>query len=264
MHGGNNPLPPVVLGLRSGCRPDPEPDESGELPQHMIYGHVYKTARDEDGNHLSAGVLREAPWVAIAPVVHAVRVLERVVPADALLFDHRAHYWGKGKMQKGNGSLRVSTLVDRVEDFVAWANEEASALGRSHEVIPPDPHGSIGTERFRRSLAWHIARRPGGLVALAIQYDRLPGIFVHDRGYAGTGCTHAQGSHWAFGDGDHRFVGRRPGVPNGPAGVRVCQGHGRPGQSDGSDARGCAGVDGMLTRGAGGAAQRTAASTPPS
>lgn len=27
--------------------------------------------------------------------------------------------------------------------------------------------------RFRRSLAWHIARRPGGLVALAIQYGHM-------------------------------------------------------------------------------------------
>ncbi|MFE9796563.1 hypothetical protein ACFYRL_33075 [Streptomyces goshikiensis] len=27
--------------------------------------------------------------------------------------------------------------------------------------------------RFRRTLAWHIARRPGGLVALAIPYGRL-------------------------------------------------------------------------------------------
>ncbi|WP_079158487.1 hypothetical protein [Streptomyces caniscabiei] len=45
--------------------------------------------------------------------------------------------------------------------------------GGPHEVIPPDPHGRIGTERFRRSLAWHIARRPGGLVALAIQYGHL-------------------------------------------------------------------------------------------
>ncbi|MET9883109.1 hypothetical protein ABZZ20_08060 [Streptomyces sp. NPDC006430] len=33
--------------------------------------------------------------------------------------------------------------------------------------------GAIGTERFRRTLAWHIARRPGGLVALAIQYGHM-------------------------------------------------------------------------------------------
>jgi hypothetical protein len=38
----------------------------------------------------------------------------------------------------------------------------------------PLPPVRIGTERFRRSLAWHIARRPGGgLVALAIQYGHL-------------------------------------------------------------------------------------------
>lgn len=165
--------PGEVLALKAGCCPDPAPDENGDLPQHMIYGHVYKTARDGDGNHLSAGVLREAPWVAIAPVVHAVRVLERIVPGDALLFDHRSHYLGKGTVQSGDGSLRIATVRGRIEEFVTWANAEAAALGRAHEVIPPDPHGRIGTERFRRTLAWHIARRPGGLVALAIQYGHL-------------------------------------------------------------------------------------------
>ncbi|MER5548587.1 integrase [Streptomyces sp. NPDC002589] len=165
--------PGEVLGLRSGCCPDPAPDENGRLPQHKVYGHVYKTARDDGGNHVSAGVVREAPWVAIAPVVHAVRVLERLVPSGALLFDHRAHYLGKGTVQSGDGSLRISTIRGRIEEFIVWANAEAGTLGRAHEVIPPDPHGSIGTERFRRTLAWHIARRPGGLVALAIQYGHL-------------------------------------------------------------------------------------------
>ncbi|MFF2374246.1 hypothetical protein ACFVUW_07660 [Streptomyces xiamenensis] len=78
--------PGEVLGLRTDCCPDPEPDENGAMPQPVIYGHVHKIARDEDGNHVSTGVMREAPWVAIAPVVHAVRVLEQMVPADALLF----------------------------------------------------------------------------------------------------------------------------------------------------------------------------------
>lgn len=27
--------------------------------------------------------------------------------------------------------------------------------------------------RFRRTLAWHVARRPGGLIALAIQYGHM-------------------------------------------------------------------------------------------
>jgi hypothetical protein len=137
----------------------------------LITSIVYKTARDADGNHRSEGELRDVPWVAIAPVVKAIRVLERMVPDGALLFDHHAH--DLRGTRSGTGSLTVHTLGIRVEDFVTWANYEATARGLVHEVIPPDPHGKIGTERFRRSLAWHIARRPGGLVALAIQYGHL-------------------------------------------------------------------------------------------
>ncbi|WP_367318446.1 hypothetical protein [Streptomyces sp. HUAS ZL42] len=50
----------------------------------------------------------------------------------------------------------------RIEDFVTWANAEAARHHLPSEVIPPDPHGAVGTRRFRRTLAWHIARRPGG------------------------------------------------------------------------------------------------------
>ena len=60
-----------------------------------------------------------------------------------------------------------------IKDFVTWANKEAVTHDRVNEIIPDDPNGSIGTCRFRRSLAWHIARRPNGLVALAIQYGHL-------------------------------------------------------------------------------------------
>jgi hypothetical protein len=64
----------------------------------------------------------------------------------------------------------VSGLRTRIDHFAAWANREAASQGLPGEVIPSDPHGTIGLGRFRRSLAWHIARRPNGLVALAIQY----------------------------------------------------------------------------------------------
>lgn len=69
VHGRNNPLPPVVMGLNTGCCPD--------LPsgRHVIHGRVFKGASDQDGNHNSAGTLLEVPWVAIEPVVSAVRVL---------------------------------------------------------------------------------------------------------------------------------------------------------------------------------------------
>ena len=150
--------PGEILGLRTGCCPAPASGPDGRPGRHLIRGHEYKTATDEDGNHQSGGAEREAPWVAITPVVNAIRVLERMVPAGHLLFDHHAHDLPGSRA--GTGSLKVSALRDRIEDFVTWANREAASHGLAGEVIPADPHGNIGLSRFRRSLAWHIARLP--------------------------------------------------------------------------------------------------------
>jgi hypothetical protein len=68
---------------------------------------------------------------------------------------------------------------------VAWANQEAARHGLDGQAIPDDPHGKIGLRRFRRSLAWYIARRLNGLVALAIQYGHLRTAFAWaTEGYA--------------------------------------------------------------------------------
>lgn len=72
--------PQEVQGLRSGCCPAPEPAANGTPDRHLIRGRHYKNVTDDDGNHLSAGEERKVPWVAITPVVHAIRVLERMVP----------------------------------------------------------------------------------------------------------------------------------------------------------------------------------------
>ncbi|MFL0395158.1 integrase [Streptomyces albus] len=158
--------PAEVLGLQAGCCPEVA---SG---WHLIYGREFKNAFDEDGNHHSAGRLREVPWVAIPPVVRAIRVLESLVPADRLLFDATAHTFVNAPT-RSTASLRFTGLHSRIEAFAAWASGLARALGRDGEVVPDDPHGPIGLARFRRTLAWHIARRPGGLVALAIQYGHM-------------------------------------------------------------------------------------------
>ncbi|MBB5916792.1 hypothetical protein BJY24_005704 [Nocardia transvalensis] len=162
--------PGEVLGLRAGCCPDPVPGADGTSGRHVVRGNEFKSAFDEDGNHLSTGIERDVGWVAIAPVVNAVRVLERMVPAGHLLFDHATH----DRMKRpGTGSLKPVTLHKRIRDFIAWANTQADRHHRTSETIPPDPHGPIGVSRFRRSLAWHIARRPNGTAALAIQYGHL-------------------------------------------------------------------------------------------
>jgi hypothetical protein len=68
--------------------------------------------------------------------------------------------------------------------LVTSVNGYCQAAGLD-EQIPPDPQGrNLAPSRFRRTLAWHIVRRPRGLVAAAIQYGH-----VHVQltlGYSGT------------------------------------------------------------------------------
>ncbi|WP_435877691.1 integrase [Streptomyces anulatus] len=162
--------PQEVQSLRSGCCPDPASSTEG-AGRHLIRSRHFKNVTDDDGNHVSAGEERKVPWVAITPVVHAIRVLERMVPEGELLLSATHH---DIPFQRGyHGALKNGTLNRRIGDFVEWANHEAVSKGLPEQVIPKDPHGSIGMARFRRSLAWHIARRPGGLVALAIQYGHM-------------------------------------------------------------------------------------------
>ena len=173
-----------ILALRAGCCPDPVPGPDGQPGRHLIRGLEFKTATDEDGNHDSFGAEREVPWVAITPVVNAIRVLERMVPDGHLLFGHDAH--DLRTPRPDTGSLKLNTLWQRVGEFADWANGEAARHGLPGEAIPADPHGPIGLARFRRSLAWHIARRPNGLVALAIQYGHMRTAFIWTtEGYAG-------------------------------------------------------------------------------
>ncbi|MEV5921917.1 integrase [Streptomyces pseudogriseolus] len=158
--------PGEVMALENGCCPEPDPPG-----RHLIYGRVFKGVLDQDGNHLSAGQPREVPWVAITPVVTAIRVLERIAP-DGLLFDTAAHAIPRGRAATGR-TIGFEAMRHRIEDFTAFASELALRLDRPQETVCADPHGAIGTARFRRTLAWHIARRPGGLVALAVQYGHL-------------------------------------------------------------------------------------------
>jgi hypothetical protein len=89
----------------------------------------------------------------------------------------------------------MSGLRYRIEDLVAWVNREAARQGLAGETIPDDPYGSIGLSRFRRSLAWHIARRPNGLVALTIQYGHMRTAIGYDWTTEGYGSRSRGGIH---------------------------------------------------------------------
>ncbi|MFJ6770267.1 integrase [Kitasatospora sp. NPDC091257] len=209
--------PQEVQALRSGCCPDPVPvsdgttrhlihsevtgPAEGENPDtgddenadgfHLITGHHYKSVRDDDNNHISAGEIRTVPWVAITPVVRAIRVLERMVPPGELLLSSAHHDSGK---REHHGSLTLVALAARIKELVAWINQEAAAQGLPGQTVPADPRGPISPGRWRRTLAWHIARRPGGLVALAIQYGHMR-AFLDARTSAGYGARGRRGMH---------------------------------------------------------------------
>ncbi|WP_275467375.1 hypothetical protein [Streptomyces noursei] len=113
----------------------------------------------------------EVPWVAITPVIRVLRVLRRMVPPGELLLSSAHH--DIACPGRHPGSLKLAAVTMRLKDFVAWANREAETRDMTDQSIPDDPQGTIAPGRFRRTLAWDIARRPGGLIALAIQYGHM-------------------------------------------------------------------------------------------
>ncbi|MFF4756825.1 hypothetical protein ACWD5R_44125 [Streptomyces sp. NPDC002514] len=66
--------------------------------------------------------------------------------------------------------LSSDTAVKRIRVFTARANPLAMDHDRPHELIPDDRDGVVALRRFRRAIAWFIYRRPGGRIALAVQY----------------------------------------------------------------------------------------------
>ncbi|MCX3059651.1 hypothetical protein [Streptomyces beihaiensis] len=173
--------PGEALALRRGCV---RHDATAGL--WLMHGRKWKGATDEYGGKKPEGEERTDPWVVVRQVADAVSVLERLHERDLLfpttLFDTRiADALARGRLGKARTTQVLATHIDR---FISWVDTYCANTGRD-ERIPPDPSGrKIYPVRFRRTLAWHIVRRPRGLVAGAIQYDHVRlGVTL---GYSGT------------------------------------------------------------------------------
>lgn len=176
--------PGEALNLQAGSCPEPEDNGSGSI-RYEIHGNFYKGARDDDGKLVPGGIPRAVPWTVIPPVVHAIRVLEQMAEGQ-LLFPVKTP-WAKptlGNRKRPGEVLACRGANDRIAAFTAWVNDFASQQGLPTERIPDDPDGPIVLKRFRRTVAWHIARLPGGRIALATQYGHLRASAVTD-GYSG-------------------------------------------------------------------------------
>lgn len=160
-----------VLGLRRGCCTPTASTPGAAATGYEIRGRTYKAAVAA-GRSLPEGVDREHPWLAIKPVADAIAVMEDLHDSDLLFSDtlFKARVTGTELDPGGPPSRRVH---EAIKHLASWCNQRASDLQRPQDVVPEDPDGPINLRRLRRTLAWFIYRRPGGRVALGVQYGHL-------------------------------------------------------------------------------------------
>lgn len=178
----------IVIALLSGMR-DSEVkhiqrgcvsvwrDAENNIVRRRLKSLAFKGETDENGV--------EATWVISAPAQRAVDVLERLQPAGHYLFALLLP--SRGYISKGGSDVTRTTATTNADliAFGRWINDYCQRTGRSDSVpLVNKQEWRITTRQFRRTLAWFIARRPGGAIAGALQYRHLR-IQMFE-GYAGT------------------------------------------------------------------------------
>jgi hypothetical protein len=157
---------------RGGLRVQRDPD--GRPYRWKLIGLAFK------GEPNPAGT--PATWVVGHPAARAIEVLERLQPpGQPLLFGHLLHSPG-GIAASSTRALTTKATNAQLVEFAAWVNNYCAEQHRT-DTIPLNTF-RLSTRQFRRTLAWFIARRPGGSIAGAIQYRHLSVQMFE--GYAGT------------------------------------------------------------------------------
>ncbi|MFI6688747.1 hypothetical protein [Streptomyces sp. NPDC050485] len=151
-------------------------DEDGTPYRWKLHSLAFKGEDD------IAGV--PATWVVNAVVARAINVLEQLhPPTQDYLFGRLPH--GAGGHKGINLALSSNATNNQLNDFVAFVNVLCSERNRTDTIAAGPGHPlKLRTSHFRRTLAWFIARRPGGVIAGALQY-RHHSIQMFE-GYAGT------------------------------------------------------------------------------
>lgn len=110
----------------------------------------------------------ESEWIAIEPVARTIALLERMV-GSGMLFN-TSKLAATPKRSKGvDAPLRSSSVSLRIAKFATYVSNSDPAAG---EMTLGDGR-EITFGMFRRTLAYYIARQPGGLIALAVQYNHM-------------------------------------------------------------------------------------------
>ncbi|WP_020388917.1 hypothetical protein [Kribbella catacumbae] len=150
-------------------------DAEGTAYRWHLSGVVFKGHADPAGTPTS--------WVVGEPAARAIDILQKLQPAgQQLLFAPL----GSGVTPRSSAEVFTTAQTnEHLNEFARWVDQYCStrALQGGIPTIAGQ-HFRLSTRQFRRTLAWYIARRPGGSIAGAIQYKHL-GIQMFE-GYAGT------------------------------------------------------------------------------
>lgn len=160
-----------ALNLRRGCI-----SRDSKLALTLMSGHQLKA--DDRRRHRSPATI---PWVVTDETAHAVAVLEQITVSD-LLFPAFNMCSQQRFLFGANRTRTPGSINADITSFIEWFNRAIAPAG-IHPQIGADPHGTIQVPRLRRTLAWHIVRRPGGTIAGATQYGHLHTQMI--QGYAG-------------------------------------------------------------------------------
>ncbi|MGH3285126.1 MAG: hypothetical protein ACRDPD_10670 [Streptosporangiaceae bacterium] len=160
-----------------------EPGDDGRT-RYKLRGRVFK------GRRLTG---EEAEWVVLEVVHRAVAILLRINDDPTHLFGYLR---GSKHALMSEVPKRIGRFRDHCNDLFStpgtlYIPDDTATPGNADTPASTGPHPSapgtpwaFNTRQFRRTLAWHIAHQPFGVVAGARQYKHAQ-IAVF-QGYAGT------------------------------------------------------------------------------
>ncbi|CAL9676265.1 hypothetical protein [Streptomyces sp. enrichment culture] len=178
----------IVLAFLSGARDSElkhlqrgclavERDADGRPYRWKMHSLAFKGESDPAGT--------PATWNIGEPAARAITVLEQLQPPGSdYLFAPLPHTPG-ALPDPVNQVLSSGATNARLNRYTAWINGYCQLHKRSDSI--PAINGQqwhLTNRQFRRTLAWYIARRPGGAIAGALAY-RHHCIQIFE-GYAGT------------------------------------------------------------------------------
>lgn len=151
--------PGEILSLERGCL---ERDRASGLL--LVRGRQWKGVRDDQGVHVPEGRIRPDPWVVAEPVATAITVLENL-HTERLLFPNRLgarpQKTNTGTSRFRDGKARTSSHINSdIAALIDWTDDYCRSEGRDDPIPPDSAHPEITARRFRRTLAWFIARAP--------------------------------------------------------------------------------------------------------